>query len=728
MPEDRTTEELVELAKEIRRRVSEKVREAVGKNVDIKLSADLPDGSKIRYDSREQAGRKNEDRPVRAEAVPPLTEADTLSSEERTVRTGDRSAKEARDDDFWDLGRPKPRVYEKPAFRSHSVGVTEVTAPDPEPVPGMKTAASEQIVKDASPRRDFGSFDVEGRKPAENGQGSAGQVIRTADGYRSVQTSSYRRHTPPSSLSRQSARGMGSIPEKRRSPGSQVVKTYSPGGALIRKITVRTWESDTEFYNRFLTDAARSHNTPYTGPMDGVAPVPYTSFVPQYAHMSMAQLEYYRYVRECVRHGKTPPCDFPYVLICIYEIINLPDLIPPEEGIRLLSTLWLGYRNAFPRLDGTLCEWAADYCMIHGVSLPAELEPILPQVVPKAQLKEFYLDRSLSDSASFARVVIENSSDYDFRNSRYYAANRDAYEKHIPAAMGRALTAGQKAGTGIFALDRTYQMTRDSYVGAVAASSVKRRIDLEFVSFTRRAETRGAVTAAVKYAENRLRAVLGIKAKLGTDGVGSEAAAQIDAYFLPMLPTKEQLRRKKEDVNMPPDYMKNYEAESSGFDPDAAAVIEAESWVNTSRLTGEDYGSPDDVPPFIEDNPAPETEGALSTEDYAAEALPGETAPTLPAEEPEEAPEAQDRTDEAQNGGSLIPDEIRDGLRAAMEGRFRAFCRERNLYEGDLADRINAVFLDYLGDVALEADGTGFRFIEEYREDAEEWLRAETKR
>ena len=47
MPEDRTTEELVELAKEIRRRVSEKVREAVGKNVDIKLSADLPDRKSV---------------------------------------------------------------------------------------------------------------------------------------------------------------------------------------------------------------------------------------------------------------------------------------------------------------------------------------------------------------------------------------------------------------------------------------------------------------------------------------------------------------------------------------------------------------------------------------------------------------------------------------------------------------------------------------------------------
>ena len=37
-------------------------------------------------------------------------------------------------------------------------------------------------------------------------------------------------------------------------------------------------------------------------------------------------------------------------------------------------------------------------------------------------------------------------------------------------------------------------------------------------------------------------------------------------------------------------------------------------------------------------------------------------------------------------------------------------------------------YLDYMGDIVIEQDGTGFRFIEDYREEAEEWLRTETKR
>ena len=112
---------------------------------------------------------------------------------------------------------------------------------------------------------------------------------------------------------------------------------------------------------------------------------------------------------------------------------------------------------------------------------------------------------------------------------------------------------------------------------------------------------------------------------------------------------------------------------------------------------------------------------------------PKEALPSLPAADsaPEEtddsgkdAAEPPKENKGEEDGGALI----REGLLAAMEGRFREFCRERELYEGDAADRINAVFLDYMEDIVLKPDGTGFRFIEDYREEAEEWLRTETKR
>ena len=92
--------------------------------------------------------------------------------------------------------------------------------------------------------------------------------------------------------------------------------------------------------------------------------------------------------------------------------------------------------------------------------------------------------------------------------------------------------------------------------------------------------------------------------------------------------------------------------------------------------------------------------------------------PDLPLPEPEPDPVPPAETAESADADQ----QIRDGLRAALAGQFRAWCRENNLYEGEAADRINTLFLDELGDVVLEDSGSGFTLIEDYREDVEQWL------
>jgi len=165
---------------------------------------------------------------------------------------------------------------------------------------------------------------------------------------------------------------------------------------------------------------------------------------------------------------------------------------------------------------------------------------------------------------------------------------------------------------------------------------------------------------------------------------------------------------------MPADYLKNYESEDSGFDFSAAAAIERESWVNTSRLTGDEFHESIPVPEYDPDEAA-HAEGEISA-DTDLPVIPepkAETPAPLPAENtPEETTETTESAD----------DLIRRGLRAALSGRFRAWCRENGLYEGDAADRINTVFLDEIGDVVLEDSGSGFTLIEDYREDVEQWL------
>jgi len=570
--------------------------------------------------------------------------------------------------DFWDLGTPKQRIYKKPDFDGHSVSTTPI---DREDISSRECFSAEKI----PPRSQVSSQPTERRF-----------------------TSSYRRNPAVN-------RFFGNNSAGNSPRTSKILHSYEPGGVLLHKITVRSWETENEFYGRFISDATSSHKAHSKFDPDlHIRPVPYQSYVPQYSHMNSSQVDYYRWLRENIRLGRYPDCDPAYLQLYIYEIFNLPELIPPAEGVELLASIWLNYRSRHGRLDGYLCEWFADYCLTNCCSLPKELLPILDVIAPKAQFKEFYIDPIITAAVrdgdadsiiSLGKTVIEVSSDYDYKSARYYPDNKEAYDTHIPKAVGEAVKSLIEESAEPFALDRLYKMTRDSFNGAVVAGGIKKRVDIEFSSFTRRADVRDAITALVKYSENKVRILLGIKSKLRLDGLPGTSESVIDRYFAPILPRETGV--KKEDEFMPRDYLKLYESEDYGFEFGKAAEIERQSWVNTERLTGEEYV--DKAEEY-----QPEVEVSLDGEITFEFAYTEET-------QEQEPPKAENS-----DCG------IRDALAAALDGGFRNYCRANSLYDGEVADRINTLFLDIIGDVVLEDCGNGYEIIEDYREDAENWL------
>ena len=688
-------------------------------------------------------------------------EVESLSSVGQQVVRETRRSTPAGDDDFWNLGRPKTRVYKKPDFSDSPVEMTDVndtveisydvTGPEkidasahrPAETPVQRGLHSKLNYRPADNTDILGDLfdDMPERTeetavstvPSMNGMNIPARgpehprtsTATTPEGRQTIvhdappryQTSSYKRQ---SSFNPQKKAQDDERKERRkRHTGDEVLAKYSGSGLLLREVEIRSWTSDIDFYERFMENAEKSHaaapSVPYTADYPKVK---YFSYVPQYSHMSRAQLDFYRWVRENIRHGRYPDCDPSYIQLYIYEILNLPELIPPEYGAAQLAGIWLHYRRTEPRLDGYLCEWLPDYCLIHHCPMPEKLKAILPEIVPKAQFKEFYFDlnpetATEEDYLTLAKTLIEASSDYDYRRSRYYNDNRDAYEHHLPhavaAVIGKAI-AGEK---GVFSREKTYKMSRDSYCGAIVSIDVKRRMNIEFCSFTRSADTRHAVTAIVKYSENKLRLTLGIKAKLGVDGITSEDSVTIDAYFAPMIPQKTV--KPKEDQYMPEDYLKNYESEDSGFDFGAAAEIERMSWQNTSLLTrGEFENSPefDEIPEI--------TESREDTPDLSEKIPQAEETPVI--SEPEDpvgnsAVPAQTQSDNSDEDSLL-----RDALTAALNGSFHDFCRDHQIYDGVLADRINTKFLDILGDIVLEENGKSYSIIEDYREDIETWM------
>lgn len=612
--------------------------------------------------------------------------SDSLSTEDKVVRAKDRR-EEHGGEDFWDLGSPKERKYKRPNLSEKSLTPADVFAENKD---DTVARTSEKIPPRVSQNENYPS--------------------QTMNPFTSLKpqyrTSSYKRKPPV----RQSA------PQPIQKPSVEPPKVYEKHGALISKITVESWSGETDFYTRFALDAEKSHLAKPQRPDEEMKPAQFYSLVPQYSHMTGAQTEYYRRLREFWRHGKHPDCDSAYVMLYIFELLNL-NSVDKSEIARALSTVWLGYRERMPRLDSYMCEWLEDFCMINDLPLPNELFSHISEIAAKAHFKEYYFDALLSEDALAtqnhntrtlaAKALIYCYSDYVFSASKYYGENREKYEKYIPLAVSAVLDEGLKQKNGIFKCDKSYKVVVDTFIGCAVSSDKKKRVKIEFTSFLRGIETREYVTALVKYSENALRRSLGIKAKLGVKSLDEWTTAIVDSFFAPLMP-KEKVKKPADEMYMPDGYLKNYEAETSGFDFDTAAEIERLSWANTARLTA----SEDEEKPAATDEAAEEDgislDGEISSDIY--DVHDGDN-----VDNKEENPQETDETAEEPTDGDFM----RSAVTAALEGRFREWAKESGYYEGEAQDRVNTYFLDIIGDVILE----DFTFIEDYREDIEEWMK-----
>ena len=621
----------------------------------------------------------------------------------------DFDTRDTGDDDYWSLPAPKASAYRPPSLQGHSLDTVPVetdTAAEPvtEPIP-KRDEQTAQREKERAPSRFT--------RPADRTYPPAPAREPVTDPFPNEQDAA------PDSTALQKREAE---PDERRFSGVNFARFADSGGivaerdgrgALLRHITVRAWINDFVFYGRFARDAQRSHRQA-GNPAYLMRFVPFTSYLPQYSQMSRNQLCYYLAFRDSVRAGVYP--DFPgagtaYILLYAYEILNLPEEIPPETGMRLLCGMWRHYRESDPRIDTFFGEWVADYSMIHDVPLSPVIYPCLPQIVKKAQFKEFYLDTLLGSDDAVALVTdifMEGFSDYDYKTSRYYRMHEREYDRVMHDVLERVLSEAYHANREPFSLAREFRLNRDAYAGAIAQTEVKKRLSITFLSFLRSEKPREWVTGVLKYTENRLRKRMALRAKLRVDGLSPADQAVIDAYFSadPVPEKKKSTAQAEEEA-----YLKHYDADTHGFDFSAAGEIEKASWDNTVRLT--DTGT-DDAP--VPDTTTPEPDDTIATAEKspidAAVGVPGESG--MASDDRDASPLANP----AEVGGYTLE---KAALTAALDGRFAAYCRAIGEFPGRMAERINEIFMDEMGDIVLEAD---YSVIEDYREEAEEWSKS----
>ena len=462
--------------------------------------------------------------------------------------------------------------------------------------------------------------------------------------------------------------------------------SYTPANSLIKNVSVYRWHSKYSFYERFVIDARRYFEK--TSPE--VQPVGYYSYVPSYAQMSLKQRNWYFYWRSCVRKKSYIPADSSYILLYVFEIINLPEFIPAKMGVELLFDIWENYRKKYTKLDSYMSVWICDYCLTYGIDLPKERLKRLPfDVMENTVFKQFYIDAEKGEE--YIALLLEKVSLYRWRNSKFINdTNRETFEKHLKdgfayAIKGYALFDGRFDSSSGRLIEKS--VSRDSFAGAVCSYDIKRRIELVCYDVSNVSDIRFIVSDTVKYCENRIRAHYGSRSRLMIQNLDERQKKVIDEYFDKYLPSPHFEKKPKKQAD---EYVVcEEERKPFSVSVERAKQIEENSWSITDRLVDEQYDEFDEADRVYE---IPKNE--IKQEDKSIES------------------ESLDIAKQA-----LICIFKKD------YAGFNALAEESYMLKETLAECVNELCFELLGDIGIEEKDGEYVVIPDYEQEIGQWLR-----
>jgi len=380
---------------------------------------------------------------------------------------------------------------------------------------------------------------------------------------------------------------------ERHQEQERLVYEYCPDNSFIRKVSVYTCPSAYRYYEDFR----KTMHKYLTLTVKEAERVPFFSYVPQYSQLSSQRLAWYLFWRSGCRRREYMQTDFSYVLLYIFELINFENPRHPDRIIEELCSLWRAYRSEFWQLDKYLPDWVCDYCLIHGVKLPYDIvSDYISDVLENCSYKAFYIGEAGRVGLTRGRVAVMSASSYNYKKSKFYTdENKKLFDTHILLSASSALGL---EGDGDSGEERELTVTkREVYVGALCTSEAKRTLYIEHYPLARSHTLKSEATLAVKYAENKLRAVLGIRSRLAVTGIGEGIKAEIDRYFAETFPSA---HKREQPIVCEPEYMAYYDPADSGVKLEHAADIERESW-ETAALMCESFDDAEELIPDMEE-------------------------------------------------------------------------------------------------------------------------------
>lgn len=475
---------------------------------------------------------------------------------------------------------------------------------------------------------------------------------------------------------------------KRPSPPAIESVSYSPKHSLIKEVTLEPWPANFSFYSKFHSEAAKL----FSAEGKHCPPERFFAYTPQYEQLSQSQLEFYLYFRQLARNGEYLWVDSSYIFLLLYEIINLPELIPAEKGAETIAGLWKAYRGTYPYLDKYIGEWLCDYCLIRHIAPPASVFDFCGEAIQKLSFPEFYED---PQSGAFSFESVSRFSSCDYKKSRFYTEHRAEYDRHIPAAATLAVKTFLSGDIpeGFLALSHDL---RDSFSGAVAYVGVKYKIKITSLSLRKSREYHQLCSAVIKACENELRAAMGIKSRYSVQSLPEVCKSAIAEYFDGFYPDR---RAKKKIITSDDDapYMRYYMPRQSGSaDIGRAMRIEKSAWETAKLLETETEEEPENAAHSAP--PSPQSgEAARRSSELPCAAEGNEYCTVLLA----------------------LDAPIRRAIAAAACGEMKKFCREHSIMPEEAARLINETAFDITGDILIDDD---LGILEDYLGDVRDAL------
>ena len=468
-----------------------------------------------------------------------------------------------------------------------------------------------------------------------------------------------------------------STPQRDEEATTSVFATYHNVTPTIPCVTVVNWKSTYNYYEFFCKQAAALYNKKG----EPCEEVHFFSYVAQYSQLNRRQLEWYLWWRECVRNGIYLKVDISYIYLLVFEIINLGNSIDTKKSLDLLISIWSHYQNDYPQLVSSLGDWIADYSLIYNLPIAFPDNRISREMIASVTFKGPFLSFDFSDDSLAAKFLLSFCNAYNYRKSKFYTdENKEYYDLHIPSAITYLV---KKFGAKKFLTSQQKKhLSLVSFTGALCSYKTRKHIEVDYLPLCDSPELKRLIGETIKYAENKLRSILGIRSRLTVTLKEQALLACVDEYFSQTFSLQA--------TPILPEYEKLYEAKPVDFSIEQALNIEKQSWDITEKLVD-----------AFEEEEKPSSEICLEK--------------PLPTVSPE--PEFSFQGPETERFFAQISSHVaffRLVLREDIAGQ-KKYAVEKKLLIESIVDDINDVAVEIWGDILLEEYQDGYRVIEDYR-------------